>query len=389
MFKKNIKPILMAGALALATAVSPVLANTPPEAGNNVITTTNDNNGNKTFQFTKTFTYAKGITFPNPTFTYAVDGNSVTGNKKPIVTISDISFTDTDKKSNDTDSTVRYEKNGTITISLNSAVPGEYIYTIKENSYTSDDTQAVYVCDSDIYELHVYVTNIKENGVESVGISKVTLCEKYINEDGNVSYGRKVTSLAYENSYKKDTGSTDAPAFTVTKTVKGDFADKQNDIFDFKITFDLPNDTVSQTYTGTSTVDVSKLEDDKDDGDTSNNKITYTITDNRPIKFQLQDGDTISFPVLPAGTTYTISENNLSNGYALTEVKVDGVADNDQLVSDVLITDTNSHSVEFTNTKKDTPITGVIVNNMPYIALLGASGAGLVVLAASKKRSKK
>ena len=54
------------------------------------------------------------------------------------------------------------------------------------------------------------------------------------------------------------------------------------------------------------------------------------------------------------------------------------------------LTDAEAGNAEtYTNTKNSNPITGVIVNNMPYIALLGASGAGLVVLAASKKRSKK
>ena len=43
----------------------------------------------------------------------------------------------------------------------------------------------------------------------------------------------------------------------------------------------------------------------------------------------------------------------------------------------------------FKNDKDGNIDTRVIVNNMPYIALLGASGAVLVVLAASKKRSKK
>ena len=52
MFKKNIKPILMAGALALATTVSPVLAEEIPNV-----------NSNGTITVTKNFQYAYGVNF--------------------------------------------------------------------------------------------------------------------------------------------------------------------------------------------------------------------------------------------------------------------------------------------------------------------------------------
>ena len=78
-------------------------------------------------------------------------------------------------------------------------------------------------------------------------------------------------------------------------------------------------------------------------------------------------------------------------GYDATSISGSGSVDtqNAKKVSGTL-TDAEAGNAEtYTNTKNSNPITGVIVNNMPYIALLGASGAGLVVLAASKKRSKK
>ena len=67
MFKKNIKPILMAGALALATAVSPVLADDY----------TTDTNGNKyisgsTVYLTKNFTVEPIIGDVNEEFEYTI-----------------------------------------------------------------------------------------------------------------------------------------------------------------------------------------------------------------------------------------------------------------------------------------------------------------------------
>ena len=62
MFKKNIKPILMAGALALATTVSPVFA---VDGGN-------DNQASG-IPVTKTFTYAKGVnSFSTDTFNFNI-----------------------------------------------------------------------------------------------------------------------------------------------------------------------------------------------------------------------------------------------------------------------------------------------------------------------------
>ena len=66
----------------------------------------------------------------------------------------------------------------------------------------------------------------------------------------------------------------------------------------------------------------------------------------------------------------------------------DQLKDNTDVATGI-VNDDEAEEITYTNDKDGAINTGVIVNNMPYIALLGASGAGLVVLAASKKRSKK
>ena len=79
MFKKNIKPILMAGALALATAVSPVLAEQVDNV--NVIST------NNTFKINKTIKVADGADLPKGTISFNVNGN---GAGKPSLTVDNI-----------------------------------------------------------------------------------------------------------------------------------------------------------------------------------------------------------------------------------------------------------------------------------------------------------
>ena len=91
MFKKNIKPILMAGALALATAVSPVFAEQNNATPNSIpvykelVVAEGNNNVSETFNFTvqidKYYAYA-GDTGATPTTYPTYTLNSITANTK-------------------------------------------------------------------------------------------------------------------------------------------------------------------------------------------------------------------------------------------------------------------------------------------------------------------
>ena len=380
MFKKNIKPILMAGALALATAVSPVFA---------------DDNGNDDqvsgIPVTKTFTYAKGVnSFSTDTFNFNISFvgafNPITGspingatlNVTPTIEDNDpeISYTfepKTDSQNSIIDDTIA---TSSINFAANTnTVPGVYKYSISEA--TTTDTNVTY---SDAtYTILVEVTNPTQ------GTGFVITPHVYAGDVAYNTNAEKAGAITFANSYTENK----ANALKVTKTVTGNYGDKQ-EYFQFSGTITIPS-TAKSAFEFTPNTDITATDNDT----------TYTIQPggSQTFTFYLKSGETFNFGTLPVGTTYSFRETKAgTDGYTTTISGADQVEykDNTNVVKPSTIAkgtvtdaDDDKDEVLFTNDKNSTPLTGVIVNNMPYIALLGASGAGLVVLAASKKRSKK
>ena len=380
MFKKNIKPILMAGALALATAVSPVFA---VDGGN-------DDQASG-IPVTKTFTYAKGVnSFSTDTFNFNISFvgafNPITGlpisgatldvNPAINATNPEISYTFTPNTTS-TESIITDTKS-TSSINFyanNSTVPGVYKYSISEA--TTTDTNVTY--STETYTILVEVTNPTQ------GTGFVITPHVYAGDVDYNTNAEKAGAITFANSYTENK----ANALKVTKTVTGNYGDKQ-EYFQFSGTITIPS-TAKEAVKFTPNTDITS----------ANNDTTYTVEPGgtQEFTFYLKSGDALEFETLPVGTTYSFRETKAgTDGYTTTISGADQVEykDNTNVVKPSTIAkgtvtdaDDDKDEVLFTNDKNSTPLTGVIVNNMPYIALLGASGAGLVVLAASKKRSKK
>ncbi|MDY4796176.1 MAG: FctA domain-containing protein [Floccifex porci] len=380
MFKKNIKPILMAGALALATTVSPVFA---VDGGN-------DDQASG-IPVTKTFTYAKGVnSFSTDTFNFNI---SFVGAFNPITGLLISGATlDVNPAINATNPEIRYTftPNTTSTESIitdtkstssinfyanNSTVPGVYKYSISEA--TTTDTNVTY--STETYTILVEVTNPTQ------GTGFVITPHVYAGDVDYNTNAEKAGAITFANSYTENK----ANALKVTKTVTGNYGDKQ-EYFQFSGTITIPS-TAKEAVKFTPNTDITS----------ANNDTTYTVEPGgtQEFTFYLKSGDALEFETLPVGTTYSFRETKAgTDGYTTTISGADQVEykDNTNVVKPSTIAkgtvtdaDDDKDEVLFTNDKNSTPLTGVIVNNMPYIALLGASGAGLVVLAASKKRSKK
>ena len=376
MFKKNIKPILMAGALALATTVSPVFA---VDGGN-------DDQASG-IPVTKTFTYAKGVkSFSTDTFNFNISFvgafNPITGspingatlNVTPTIEDNDpeISYTfepKTDSQNSIIDDTIA---TSSINFAANTnTVPGVYKYSISEA--TTTDTNVTY---SDAtYTILVEVTNPTQ------GTGFVITPHVYAGDVDYNTNAEKAGAITFANSYTENK----ANALKVTKTVTGNYGDKQ-EYFQFSGTITIPS-TAKSAFEFTPNTDITATDNDT----------TYTIQPggSQTFTFYLKSGETFNFGTLPVGTTYSFKETKAgTDGYTTTISGADSgnknsAASTDAATGTVTDADDDKDEVLFTNDKNSTPLTGVIVNNMPYIALLGASGAGLVVLAASKKRSKK
>ena len=386
MFKKNIKPILMAGALALATTVSPVLAEEIPNV-----------NSNGTITVTKNFQYAYGVNFDdNVTVTINAAPAQFDELSVPQDKVPSLSFGSKNGVQNVNSMTFNSSQNtgadaitsGTVTLtdSVQIILPvythaGEYDYTITEevSDSTKTNTKAGTVTE---YQLRVYVIN----GTSGPVINYVTAA-KVVPETVETSELEKVENILFENEYKE------TASLTISKDVSGNLADQTKD-FTFKITLTAPEISNATNHIEKDTDEA--VTGTKVNGYIGSEKIEFEYGVEKTVL--LHHGESLVFSSLPAGTTYTVIEDEESDGYVpsyqvtkgtVQGTKVDGKDGTDLRVTEVL-TDEGA-TVAYTNTYSDNnnPITGVIVNNMPYIALLGASGAGLVVLAASKKRSKK
>lgn len=88
--------------------------------------------------------------------------------------------------------------------------------------------------------------------------------------------------------------------------------------------------------------------------------------------FTLKHGQSITFTGLPIGATFTVTETSYS-GYVTT---VDGVSGNSK---EITLAETNSN-IAFVNTKDVTIDTGVLLDTLPYILILGVVVVGAVLL---------
>ena len=113
--------------------------------------------------------------------------------------------------------------------------------------------------------------------------------------------------------------------------------------------------------------------------------------------FELADGESLTFGSIPAGTRYSVTEEGAADGYTpkVTVVENGGEAksasagETESLSStavndgDLNLAGDKTNTVTFTNTYEDVVVTGVQVDNLPFVLMiLTAVGgfAGYVVL---------
>lgn len=186
-----------------------------------------------------------------------------------------------------------------------------------------------------------------------------------------------------------------ASALNVTKTVVGDYADLSQ-TFNFSIQLTYPTGTPDTTDTN-----ITAYLADKDGKLKENGIITLTAGGTKN-SFTLSNGESLVIPKLPAGTTYVVTEAGTAN-YTGSVIVTSNGTEGDQktgvkstdLVADSAIIGEKANSSETTNNlaavtntyddQSSTP-TGIIVNNLPYVALLLVAVVGCVVIIAGRKR---
>lgn len=220
---------------------------------------------------------------------------------------------------------------------------GVYTYKFSENPGKT----AGVTYDSTEYVLKVTVTNeLGEDKVTPTGNLVRTAVVRKASD--TASTGDKVKSIT--NSYE-------ANKLTVGKSVKGILGDTTKE-FTLNVKFNAPAGTDWNNAISTSgTAKVERV------GETND----YTVT--------VKDGETVTFANVPDNATYTVTETEANEDGYKTEGQVETAK---VLKSNATETVTNSKGGE-----GDVDM-GVLLNNAPYIAILG--GAAVVTIYVVNKR---
>ncbi len=332
---------------------------------------------NQDARFTKTYKSTNGEANPAETFTFTYTAYDLTDSNAnldvddmPAIPNSTIEFKE------GTATAAGYEQDVAVALS-DITWPGVGVYYYKVNEVEGDTLGVTYDTD----EAFLKVTVAYDEGTNTYYTAFVTLSLKdekgKINDDGTeVGDGITDSKIAgFENVY-------DAGDLTVKKNVTGNLGDISKD-FEVKVTFtNSTGKAVNSTITYTSDATV---EGDKDTGSVvfAEGATTAEVTLN------LKHNESVVFDNIPYGITYTVEESDYTteaNGaydaakYALN----DGTATTNKVENEEL--DAPSEKVEITNNKGTTVDTGISVDSIPYIAMLGVVAVGGAGFMVSKKR---
>lgn len=305
-----------------------------------------------------------------------------------VVTMPTISFT--------ADETGTNSKRGQITFPTYQEA-GKYEYTVKESdtvtpAVTNGDHEKMIMSQAE-YTMDVYVTDGK-NGPE---ISNIVV-NKTKNDAGQTATGKVDISntgdndFKFTNTYVQEAGTGTDPtnpdptypdngSLKVSKAVinANGTATTPDDEFVFTATFAFPKGTDANTLGG--------IKDANGKSVTLGEGGTYT--------FKLKANANMKFTGVPVGTTISVKESAAKNYKGSAEITINGT----KLTSvaetsyNTELTAVNSqklgqkqNTVDVTNTYNDVPVTGIIMNTLPYVLMIALCGVALIAFVGFKRR---
>ena len=395
---------LVTASIAAVTALS-VFRGVPTFADDNDVATAKATGETSAkVSINKVLNIAEGITTPEATFTFTFTPKTGTSsNGAPYETIDssngqitdkNVSYSGTDVLA--TGQTSIKKETGDIFREVNYTHAGEYVYTVAEKQNVgwkviqkNGSPIDFMTYDNRNYEMHVIVKNKTTGGtyISSVYFKQVTP-----SVNGKVKPSESGTTYKYDlftNIYRKNAGKITDPnepnpnkpnvskvdpnakSLVIKKVVSGATADKSKD-FTFKLTFTKASTETSQSITG-------KI------GETSK-----TFVYGQETTITLRHDQSLVFDTIPAGTRYKLVETG-SQGYtASAAYKENGASKNQagtvstNFTQDSILIGEKPNDNTITNSLPDVTPTGLLIDNLPFILMIGLGLAGFVVL--SKKR---
>lgn len=421
---KNLKKIALSLALLGTAGITPVVAEVTPTAG------TADNPA--TAYLTKILQTGKGTTLPTSSFVFSFTQDTSDVTTKAIDNLT-LEFNSSSTKYTDSsDDTIEYAYvSKDLFKDVTWSDTGIYNYTVTEvtgdegSSYTSDTTEGVtdtmtyskaeyklsayvaYDTDESAYYLkYVTVTQTKDDDGNTVGDSgagtKIDPTAPGTNEDGSLSgtggtfnftnkYVKKITNTdptGPDNPDPETPGTTDAQkkSLAISKQVSGDYASKTA-LFPFSITVTTPSVVSDESYTIKAKISGTTL-------DSSQNTGEITFESGEATTVNLKAGQTLTFEELYVGSKVVVSETD-AKGHTKSATATSSKDTNDTKAFTVdsgtaAVTGHVSEGTDYiayTNTYASTTPTGFLVDNLPYIALIGVTVLGFVAYVAVKRKT--
>lgn len=147
----------------------------------------------------------------------------------------------------------------------------------------------------------------------------------------------------------------------ITKTVAGSLGDKTK-YFEFTVSL---KGEAGKTYAESYTVS---------GGSSESNPSTIVVDE--PTKVYLKDGETLTIENLPYGVEYTVEEADYSaDEYETTSTGETGTIE------------AATQTAAFTNTKGGTPDTGILLDSLPYVIIIGLVAAAGIFMVAKRRKA--
>ena len=273
---------------------------------------------------------------------------------------------------------------------------GKYEYTVKETQtadpiVANSDHEKMIMSQAE-YTMDVYVTD----GATGTEISNIVVNK--VKDDagqtatGKVDIGNTDTNrFNFTNTYVQEAGTGTDPtnpdptynkfgSLNVSKKVvnaNGTTA-TSDDEFTFTATFAFPTGTDASTLGGIK---------DADGKPVTLEGGTYT--------FKLKANENMKFTGVPVGTTITVKESAAKNYKGSAEITINGTKLTSVAATsyNTELTAVNSqklgqkqNTVDVTNTYNDVPVTGIIMNTLPYVLMIALCGVALIAFVGFKRR---
>lgn len=319
-----------------------------------------EDNVNPTFKVKYTTNYTGTTSNPAETFTFkftegtVVEANAA-GLTAPIIPNATAVFA--------ADSATAAGSEQTVTVDLSNVTwPSVGIYTYTVSQVAGSTAGVTY--DSTSYKMKVTVAY--DEGTDTYYTAFITMT--LVDGDGDGVPGDGATADKTAGTF---TNTYSAADLAVSKVVTGNMGDKSA-YFEVDVTVSAPVDT-ADTYPTSFAVS----------GGSEQSNPT-TITAGASTTFKLKDGETINIKNLPYGMNYTVAEKDYTAepyGYEAAKYKVNDVdAQNGNGTVDAA-----AEAVEITNNKGVQVDTGITLDSLPYILLLGLAVVGLVLFAVKRR----